>query len=88
MTREQAIVLVREYDDFEPSGLRRWLDYVGMDQTEFYAIAVSSRDPPVWAKNEYGAWIKDNTGATTEHAYRALFSGRQLRRPRVFHESA
>lgn len=60
MTRDQGVALVRQYDHVVPGDLPRWLDYVGMDRTEFDRIADGWRDPRVWVRNEYGDWIKDN----------------------------
>lgn len=60
LTRDEAIKLVRQYDHVVPGDLPRWLDYVGMDRTEFEAIANRFRDRRVWTQNEYGDWIKDN----------------------------
>ena len=60
MTRAQGIELVRQYDHVVPGDLPRWLTYVGMTRVEFDAIADKFRDSRVWAKNEYGHWIKDN----------------------------
>jgi imidazoleglycerol phosphate synthase cyclase subunit len=57
--REQAIELVRQYDDVKPSDLRRWLEYTGMTEDEFDRIADTFRDPRVW-RREGGAWVKDN----------------------------
>jgi len=54
MSREQGVEMVRRYDHVKPMrDLRRWLDYVGMDEVEFDAIADRFRDPRVW-------WIEDN----------------------------
>jgi len=60
MTRAQGIELVRQYDHVVPGDLPRWLTYVGMTRVEFDAIADKFRDSRVWARNEYGHWIKDN----------------------------
>lgn len=53
MTREQGMEMVRQYDHVVSSDLYHWLDYVGMQENEFWATADSFRDPRVW-------WIEDN----------------------------
>lgn len=58
MDRAKAIALVDRYDPVKPSDLRRWLDYVGMDEAAFDRIADTFRDPRVW-RREDGAWRRD-----------------------------
>ena len=53
MTRDEGIDKVREYDAVIPSDLYYWLDYVGMEEDEFWNIADTFRDSRVW-------WIKNN----------------------------
>jgi len=61
MTRKQGIEMVRKYDHVKPRrDLSRWLDYVGMSETEFDRIADTFRDPRVWWKDTNGIWVKDN----------------------------
>jgi len=52
MTREQGIELVRRYDPVKSSDIKRWLEYVGMSEQEFDAIADTFRDPRVWWYDE------------------------------------
>lgn len=59
MTREQGIEMVRKYDHVVSSDLEYWLDYVGMTEAEFWAVADTFRDPRVW-RIEEGQWVKDN----------------------------
>lgn len=59
LSREQGIELVRRYDHVKPRDLARWLEYVGMTEQEFDAIADTFRDPRVW-RQEGGQWIKRN----------------------------
>ncbi|HAN99891.1 MAG TPA: N-acetyl sugar amidotransferase [Planctomycetaceae bacterium] len=60
LTREQAIEMVRKYDHVKPRrDLERWLDYVGMSEAEFDAIADTFRNPRVWWI-ENGEWWKEN----------------------------
>lgn len=60
MTRAEGVDLCRQYEAVVPGDLVRWLNYVGMTRTEFDRIADTFRDPRVWAKNEYGQWIKES----------------------------
>lgn len=49
MSREEGVRMVQRYDHVKPNrDLERWLRYVGMDETEFDAIADRFRDPRVW----------------------------------------
>ncbi len=59
MTREEGIEMVRKYDHVVSSDLFYWLNYVGMSEKEFWAIADTFRNPRVWRK-ENGQWVKDN----------------------------
>ena len=53
MTREEGIEMVRHYDHVKPRrDLERWLDYVGMNEEEFDAIADTFRDPRVWGSDD------------------------------------
>jgi len=57
LAREEAIKLVQKYDPVKPGDLKRWLEYVGMNEDDFDAIADTFRDPRVW-RNENGKWVK------------------------------
>jgi N-acetyl sugar amidotransferase len=60
MSREIGIEMVRKYDHVKPMrDLKRWLEYVGMDEREFDRIADGFRDPRVWWV-EGGQWWKHN----------------------------
>lgn len=59
MTRDQGIEMVRKYDHVKPRDIKRWLEYVGMTEQEFDAIADTFRDKRVW-RIEDGKWVKDN----------------------------
>jgi N-acetyl sugar amidotransferase len=60
LTREEGIELVRQYDHVKSRDLLRWLEYTGMTEDEFDAIADTFRDVRVWSKNAQGLWEKDN----------------------------
>lgn len=59
MTRAEGIEMVRRYDHIVSSDLAHWLDYVGMDEAEFWATADTFRDPAVWWIED-DMWWKDN----------------------------
>jgi N-acetyl sugar amidotransferase len=59
MTREEGIEMVKKYDHVVSSDLYYWLDYVGIDETEFWNIADTFRDHRVW-RIEDNQWVKDN----------------------------
>ena len=56
MTRAQGLALVRQYDHVKSRDIQRWLDYVGMSEAEFDAIADTFRDPRVWWYDK--GWVK------------------------------
>lgn len=51
--RETGIEMVRKYDHVVSDDLFYWLEYVEMNESEFWATADTFRDPRVW-------WIKNN----------------------------
>ena len=57
--RGQAMELVRKHDHVKPRDLARWLEYTGMSEDEFDAIADTFRDPRIW-RRENGEWVKQN----------------------------
>lgn len=57
MSRGQGIDLVRKHDAIKPKDIKRWLEYVGMSESEFDAIADTWRDKRVWYR-ENGNWRK------------------------------
>ena len=59
LTREEGIKRVQQMDHIKPKDLYRWLEYVGMTEGEFDAIADTFRDPRVWEKKD-GSWVKDS----------------------------
>jgi imidazoleglycerol phosphate synthase cyclase subunit len=58
LSRAEGIERVRRMDHVKPRDLRRWLDYVGMNEADFDRIADTFRDPRVW-RREGGQWVKD-----------------------------
>jgi imidazoleglycerol phosphate synthase cyclase subunit len=59
MSRDKVVELVRHHHPIKPKDLKRWLDYVGMEEDAFDRIADTFRDPRVWAFQD-GEWIKAN----------------------------
>ena len=59
MTREEGIEMVRKHDHIVSGDLQFWLDYVDMEEEEFWGIADTFRDPRVWFIQD-GQWWKDN----------------------------
>lgn len=59
LSREEGISLVKKYDHVVSSDLAYWLNYVEMNENEFWQIADTFRDPRVWWI-ENGYWYKDN----------------------------
>jgi len=66
MTREEGIRMVQKYDHVKPRmDLERWLNYVGMAEGEFDAIADTFRDSRVW-RIENEQWVKDDISVETK----------------------
>lgn len=65
MTREEGIEMVRKYDHVVSSDLAYWLDYVDMEEREFWRIADTFRDPRVWTIQD-NQWWKDNVWGEPE----------------------
>lgn len=76
MTRREGIEMVRKYDHVRPRDLARWLDYAGMEEEEFDAVADTFRNPRVWRVRD-GEWVKENIwgGESSYGPVRALPRG-------------
>jgi imidazoleglycerol phosphate synthase cyclase subunit len=48
LAREEGIARVLRYDHVKSRDIQRWLEYVGMSEAQFDAIADTFRDPRVW----------------------------------------
>ena len=60
LTRNEGIEIVRKYDHVKPrKDLARWLEYVGMSESEFDQTADTFRDPRVWSIED-NQWVKEN----------------------------
>jgi N-acetyl sugar amidotransferase len=59
MSRDKGIEMVRKYDHVVSDDLQYWLNYVEMNEDQFWRIADSFRDPRVWSIQN-GEWYKDN----------------------------
>ena len=60
---EEGIEMVKKYDHVVSSDLQHWLEYVNMNEDEFWKIADTFRDPRVWWI-ENGDWYKNNIWGT------------------------
>lgn len=58
MTRDEGVAMVQRYDHVVSSDLSYWLNYVEMEESEFWQVADSFRDPRVWWIED-GKWWKD-----------------------------
>ena len=60
MTREQGIDQVRRYNQVPPADKGAFLEWVGMDESEFDACIDRRRDPAIWEKDGKQEWrLKD-----------------------------
>ena len=59
ITREEGVEYVKKYDHVVSDDLYHWLDYVDMNEQEFWKIADTFRDPAVWWI-ENNEWCKNN----------------------------
>ena len=58
MTRAEGIGKVKAYDHVKPRDLQRWLEYVGMDESEFDSVADTFRDSRVWRYSD-DQWLRN-----------------------------
>lgn len=57
MTRDEGLDLVRKYDGkCDSSYIERFCHYLGIDETEFWEVAESYRDPEIWHRSTTGEW--------------------------------
>lgn len=58
MTRKQGQDIVKKYegDQFNPENLKLFLEWVGMEQSDFLNAINSFRDPRVWQRDADGGW--------------------------------
>ena len=65
ISRDEGIAHVQRYDHVKPRrDLERWLDYVGLTETEFDRVCDGFRDRRVW-RIENGRWVKDTLWGET-----------------------
>lgn len=58
ISREEAIALVRRYDgEFPKKYFKEFLEYLGITEEHFWAVADSWRSPTVWDKDSDGKWL-------------------------------
>ena len=59
ISREEGIELVKKYDHVISDDLNYWLNYVGMENEQFWKKADTFRDPRIWWI-EGNDWVKEN----------------------------
>jgi len=60
MTRDEGIEMVKKYDHVRSKDTDTWLNYVGMNNSDFIKISDSFRSDKVWKKLDSGEWVKRN----------------------------
>lgn len=63
LKRSEAIKEVMKRDHIKSKDLKRWLKYVGWDETTFDKVSDQFRDPRVWWIKD-GKWFKQNIDGT------------------------
>jgi N-acetyl sugar amidotransferase len=57
MTREEGIELVQKYDGkCDSSYIKRFCEYLGIDEAEFWRVTESYRNPEMWERDADGTW--------------------------------
>jgi len=57
MTREEGIELIKKYDGkCDRVYVERFCKYLGIDETEFWEMAESCRNPEIWERADTGEW--------------------------------
>jgi N-acetyl sugar amidotransferase len=56
MTREEGIELVRQYDHARPGSLDTYLEFMGLEESDFLAAVEGQRDPEIWEPDGAGGW--------------------------------
>lgn len=57
MTREEGIAYVCQYSQKEPKDLSVFLDWIEMDEKEFFSCIEDRRDEKIWQKNKNNEWV-------------------------------
>lgn len=56
MSREQGLEMVRRYTEVVPKDLPLFLDWIEMDEKDFWACVHDRRDPMAWRRDKAGQW--------------------------------
>lgn len=56
LTREEGIEWVRRYEPVRPADTSLFLDWISMEEKEFWSILDKHRDPRIWQRDEEGEW--------------------------------
>jgi hypothetical protein len=57
MTREQGIVLVKQYTPVKPKNLHLFLNWMGITENAFHFIIDQHRNHELWKRNENWEWV-------------------------------
>ena len=56
LTREEGIAWVRRYSSVEPADLPLFLDWIGVQEHEFWPMLDTHRNPHIWQRDMRGKW--------------------------------
>ena len=63
LTRAEGASLVARYSDVKPNDTDVFLEWLGMEQQEFWSYVWDRRDPRIWTKDKHGCWrLSDHVG--------------------------
>jgi len=57
LTREDGIEMVSRYERIPPADLPLFLEWLGMNEEEFWPLFDAHRDPQVWGRDKEGRWM-------------------------------
>jgi N-acetyl sugar amidotransferase len=57
MTREEGIAQVLKYTEHKPADLPLFLDWIGIDESEFFNCVGDRRDAQIWCRGASGEWL-------------------------------
>ncbi|MBL96696.1 MAG: LPS biosynthesis protein [Legionellales bacterium] len=60
-TKEQGHALIKKYLTVKPKALATFLDWLGISETEFFALVNPHRDQAVWGQDDQGNWYLKNS---------------------------
>ena len=60
ITREKGIELVKKYSNIWPDDINIFLDWIGMEEKDFFSYINNFRDPQIWQKHKEGWKLLDS----------------------------